>query len=398
MTRPLQPPWLLPLHHLLILLSFLAPPSPTRRRLSLLLIPLTFIPVLLRPISTDPAASYGAATTWVITLRAITVHLFSTPYPELVHRRETDPVDIASLSLLRKLEWTVSLLFSPRLIGFSQRPQPSRPNDAPSESTPTPSRITFILRALLHSALLYLAIDLGRCYTLTQAYTLPLGDPLFQLPSETSALHLRLLNLAAQGTSAWCFISLQYHLLSLLFVLFGSSPASWPPLFGSLSDASSLTKLWGGVWHQLLRTTIAPWGRAVGQVAGWAMGDYGQRGTIGYRIVIVMTGFALSGLGHAAAVWGVNKSLGGGAWGFFLWQGIGVGLEGLVGWGEEVNGWKRWAGMAWVLGWLLWTAGAMADELVLIGLYTGEPLPWSPVRAALGAVGMGIERGFWVLS
>ncbi|KAI5819802.1 hypothetical protein BZA77DRAFT_350295 [Pyronema omphalodes] len=398
MTRSLQPPWLLPLHHLLILISFLAPPSATRRRLSLFLIPLTFIPVLLRPISSDPAASYGAATTWVLTRRAITLHLFSTPYPELVHRRETDPIDIASLSLPRKLEWVISLLFTPRLIGFSQSSLSPRANDAPSESTSPPTRINFILRALLHSILLYLAIDIGRCYTLTQPYTLPLGDPLFQLPSESSALHLRLLNLAAQGTSAWCFISLQYHLLSLLFILFGSSLASWPPLFGSLSDASSLTKLWGGVWHQLLRATITPWGRAMGQVAGWAMGDYGQRGTIGYRIVIVITGFTLSGLGHAAAVWGVDKNLGGGSLRFFLWQGIGVGLEGLVGWSGNVNGWKKWAGMAWVMAWLIWTAGDMVDEFVLIGLYAGEPLPWSPVRAALGAAGMEINRGAWGLS
>ena len=77
--RQFQHPLSLLLHHSILIFSLLAPPF---RFLSLALILCTFAPLVLRPYSPDPSLSYSIATLWVLTLRVLTIHVFSHPTPE----------------------------------------------------------------------------------------------------------------------------------------------------------------------------------------------------------------------------------------------------------------------------------------------------------------------------
>ena len=206
----------------------------------------------------------------------------------------------------------------------------------------------------------------------------PLGDP-------ERSVGARVLDLATNGVTAWGYIELQYLLLSLLFLALGDYEASWPPLFGGLRDAYSVRNLWGRLWHGMLRGSLVPWGRAA---ADW-MGLKREKARF---CVLVGMAFAISGVGHASAIWTVDRRLGGGALRFFLMQavGVGVGVETEVGaiWrhfgGGNGGKWVKWVGYAWTLAWLTYTCPMLGEELVEIGLYNSDPVPWSVTRWALG--------------
>ncbi|KAA8909185.1 hypothetical protein FN846DRAFT_943164 [Sphaerosporella brunnea] len=375
MAAELQHPLSLPLHLATLYLTLLPPPSALRRHASIFLILLTYLPLTLHPISADPAAAYGAATLWVLTLRVLTIHVFHAVPERDLYRPHLEPAGAAlSYPLHEKAGWAFSLLTSLRNVGWN--------NCVPLPASAAPrSRQRFALRAAGRVAGLYLLLDLSRTWMVQQPYC---GFPRGNLPSQ-QPLRRRAGDLAANGISAAGYMALQYELLSLLAVgVFGQAPELWAPLFGDLALCWSVSNLWGKVWHSMLRAGTVPWGRAL---ADWA----GVKGRKRYALLVAIA-FAISAAGHAVAVHTVAPAKGGGAVRFFGMQALGIGIEGAVarlwravgGGGGGAGAATKMLGFVWTLAWLGFTCPLQADEMVEIGLFEKEAVPFSVVRWALG--------------
>ncbi|KAF8249400.1 hypothetical protein K440DRAFT_622054 [Wilcoxina mikolae CBS 423.85] len=388
MAHEFQHPLLLPLHHAVLFLSLLSPPFRHRTALSSALIIATFVPLCLRPISSDPAASYGAATLWVLTLKVLTIHLFSTPSPEsaLYRPRIEAPGSAASYSPLKKAGWVFSLICAQRGVGWNNMAA------GVTSTTSLPhyrSAGTYIRWALCRVAMIYLLLDLARTFSLTQPYMLELSDPGFvRMGDPSRSIRQQLQDMCANGASAWGYMEMQYLLLSSVLVAVGSTPENWPPLFGGIREGWSLQQLWGRVWHQMLRNSLVPWGKAAYKLLGL------EEGSAAATAVMFTVGFGMSATGHALAIWIVDHRLGGGAAAFFLMQGVGIGVENLVCWlygkirgevGEKW--WGKVVGFIWVVIWVTWTTPWQGNEFVEIGLFKNDPVPWSPIRSALALLG-----------
>jgi hypothetical protein len=383
-------PLLLPLHLAILFVSLLSPPFRHRTALFSTLIVATFVPLCLRPISSDPAASYGAATLWVFTLKVLTIHLFSTPTPEsALYRPRIEASGAAvSYSPLKKVGWVFSLLCAPRGVGWN-----TKAAGIPSTTSLPQYRSagSYIKWALSRAAMIYLLLDLARTFTLNQPYTLDLSDPGFvRMGDPSRSIRQQLQDMAANGVSAWGYIEMQYLLLSSVLVVAGSPPENWPPLFGGIREAWSLQQLWGRVWHQMLRNSLIPWGKAAYRFLGL------EKGSAAATAVMLVIGFGTSAAGHALAIWTVDHKSGGGAAAFFLMQGVGIGMELVVCWiygrirgevGEKEKRWGKVIGFVWVMIWVTWTTPLQGNEFVEIGLFKTDPVPWSPIRSTLALLG-----------
>lgn len=110
------------------------------------------------------------------------------------------------------------------------------------------SRIAYAVRTLVQMAFVYLLLDALLCA--------PPVDPVFySVPKQTLGLDIlklswqdlafRVASTVSFYATTYCVVTFQYDLLSLLFVLTGlSSPASWPPFFGSPFEGYSLRRFW----------------------------------------------------------------------------------------------------------------------------------------------------------
>jgi hypothetical protein len=371
MEPQLQHPLLLPLHLFTIFLTFLLPPFPLRRHLSIQLIVLTFLPLTLRPISADPAAAYGAATLWVITLRGLTLHVFHAVPEATLFRPSIEPAGAAlSYGLRQKAGWALSLITSVRGVGWNNGPiLPARSRQ---------SKRGFLVHAAVMLAVLYLLLDLARTWMVLQPYCqYGLDEPGFRFPSQQRGLLTRLADVAANGISGAGYIAMQYHIFSMIAVgILGQPMDGWVPLFGNLWECDGVATLWGNVWHGMLRASLMPWARKVADLLG-------ARGRARWAVAVVVA-FAISGAGHAVAVHTVDPQRGGGAISFFAAQALGIGLESAFAWAGGLKKLPRLDGFVWTLMWLLWTCSLQADELVAIGLFRSEAVPFSVVRWALG--------------
>ncbi|KAF5857250.1 hypothetical protein ETB97_006048 [Aspergillus alliaceus] len=73
-----------------------------------------------------------------------------------------------------------------------------------------------------------------------------------RLPEITAEeIVIRVFSAIAAGIGLLCSQGGFYHLFAFTSVLLRvNEPRDWPPFYGSLSDAYSLRRLWGHVWHQ----------------------------------------------------------------------------------------------------------------------------------------------------
>lgn len=149
------------------------------------------------------------------------------------------------------------------------------------------------------------------------------------------------------------------RVLSAIAVLFfGSSPASWPPLFGSWSEAYTIRRFWSHTWHQGMRLIAeAP----VNFVAHSLLGL--QKGTYVSQWAKVLGNFMMAFLDHA-----YGRVMGGGDvvsdWNMFILHPIALWIEettreGLVACGildkDKRSRTERYLGYIWVGVFNCWT-------------------------------------------
>lgn len=172
------------------------------------------------------------------------------------------------------------------------------PDQAPqSKSYAPPSHLThpqltttsyFLFRTALRVLGSYIILDLTKFLSSQIPYIhLSPRPSFFALPVATQVLLTWLHQL-----EAFTFINIPYQLTSFLLVLTSiHPPESWPPLFGSLSDAYLVSRAWGRTWHQVLR-------RPLGLLTSHAQHWLGVKARGAKRSVSLACSFFLSGLLH----------------------------------------------------------------------------------------------------
>ena len=85
---------------------------------------------------------------------------------------------------------------------------------------------------------------------------------------------------------SWCFVSIGYD-----------SPEEWPPLFGNVSEATSLRRFWANFWHQMIVPTYRSYGDAFAGYLGLKPDSQAS------KTVIAVAVFGISGLAVTRAAW-----------------------------------------------------------------------------------------------
>lgn len=158
------------------------------------------------------------------------------------------PKRVHNASIWDKAVFGIDLLFSPRSIG---KPWQVKNVANYNDKTPTyvPSRRQFLVRTTLVSICLFLVADFARMAPPPEDGLFgPRKIPLFTRLSEVTAEELitRILATAAYYTNTYIVTSHVANVSSLLSVGIGlSSPASWRPTYGPLSEAYTIRRFWG---------------------------------------------------------------------------------------------------------------------------------------------------------
>lgn len=166
---------------------------------------------------------------------------------------------------------------------------------------------------------------------------------------------------------------------SILAVLLGSSPASWPPIAGSLSGAWSLSRLWGSAWHQTLRRPLTANATFLSSTLGLKPTS---RLAHWNRVIIAFIG---SGVVHSLMDIGFGVPLDKtGGLVFFALQILGFILEGVFQWLVDVLGVsvgkkvERYIGFIWVCAFLLWSTPVWINPILVSLARDGTKVmsPW----------------------
>ena len=119
------------------------------------------------------------------------------------------------------------------------------------DNTFVPTRSQFLLRTCLRLLTAYLVLDLLTAWgDLDKNPVIYSPDliPLFRRVGEVTVeqLVIRLITTIALWTSIYCIMTILYSVVSLIAVLSDASEArSWPPVYGSLSNAYTIRRFWG---------------------------------------------------------------------------------------------------------------------------------------------------------
>ncbi|PMD33651.1 hypothetical protein L207DRAFT_468992 [Hyaloscypha variabilis F] len=302
-------------------------------------------------------------------------------------------------SPLSRLWAATSLLLSARYIGTPWA-LPKIPPFSKTIPSYIPSRQSFLLRTSAIFIAAYLLCDTvnlpERSEKMTAAFPAE-NEKLFSRLSDVTAKEFVIRNV----TTLWfaivnvLYLTWIYSLLALVSVGSGMyPPAAWPPLFGSLSDASTLRGFWGLYWHKLMRGALEP-------MASFLSASILRlkRGTITSTYTHVFLVFFLSGLIHTSVdlEFGI-PFLSSPAPRFFIMQALGIMFEEAVerAWRSYApvspfefgpNGYekrRRWAkivGYCWVWAFFVWTVPSFSWETLRIaGPRTEHSMPWSFVE------------------
>ncbi|KAF5328770.1 hypothetical protein D9619_011600 [Psilocybe cf. subviscida] len=159
----------------------------------------------------------------------------------------------SAMSFWERLWWSLSLISSPRNIGWSTQPT-SRIRPTP----PSVTRVQFITSGLKWMCFYALLFDV----TSIICHNFPMygqGGPSF---GDFPWLWRATVWLNIFGVSS--MMSMTYTSVSVAAVALGlSRPQAWPPYFGNLKDAYTVRNCWGRVWHQMLRRTVTGHGNAL---------------------------------------------------------------------------------------------------------------------------------------
>ncbi|RPD52491.1 hypothetical protein L226DRAFT_617898 [Lentinus tigrinus ALCF2SS1-7] len=296
------------------------------------------------------------------------------PMTELRYVRDEDPSPLASRSLLARVYNASCIIRNYRLIGWNVQKSITHTNTSRAQF------LRYQFRQFLWS---FLLTDLAESYV--HAYRARLdarGPPL------PGGFLLHSWGLLACAVTICLSAKIFYEIASLLAVGLGfSQPQDWPDLFGSISDAYTLRRLWARTWHQMFGRHFSSWGKLVVRMLRIPRGTWLSSQTQVY------TAFLVSALLHSFGDIMVDKREFGRSFPFFLSQAAAITFEdtvialgksyGIAGGKEGPPRAIKVLGYAWVLLWLQFS-GPMYVDWLYEARIVGDPfLPFSPVRSLL---------------
>ncbi|KAJ7732656.1 membrane bound O-acyl transferase family-domain-containing protein [Mycena metata] len=372
----------LALYLALILAALITPPSPYRR--------LFFVPILVLTwrLVHDAQAGYLTSTLWFGYLLVASDYILLTDVQRDLHQvpDTADPrstrVTIRNIeyaSLKTRIKWALQLFVSPRGVGWAHEPRAALPAGAP----PNTPRMKFILGQTAWLVLAFLRFDLMNLHAR--------WNPAFytRVGMVAAGWTWRLVGTAGFGMGAAAGLSTAHYALSIVFVaLHLSTPQDWPPLFGSLADATTVRAFWGRTWHQIFRRPLRAHAKFISTTI-LRLPDSDRSPTS--LCLQGCAAFLLSGLVHYLGETVPLKQLAlarSGSLIFFGIQPLGIALETLAARTFAGRRVPRVLGWVWVFAWFALTLPIMQDPLIR----TGE----LDSRVDVSLI-MGMWRGVWVL-
>src|ERR1700722_5063452 len=258
------------------------------------------------------------------------------------------------------------------------------------------SRTRFVVGGIASLVQQFLALDVidtiikSRTWDTTNAY------PITSLP-----IHEQLMFATCVCVQTFLAITFPYTFFSCTFVLLGSHPRSWPPMFDKPFTASSLGEFWARRWHAIFRRVFERLSSAILRILSVVQHTNSPldrtRRTI--RAIVV---FSLSACVHILVMHRVDSTRGEedsqafldpSTVMFFLSQPLGLVVEGVV----IIplcdaflpKGWKGFVTRAWAWAFLLFSGRFWAD----VWLHGGM---WGNGEKSVGfSVVRGMKYGNW---
>ncbi|CZT12319.1 uncharacterized protein RAG0_16187 [Rhynchosporium agropyri] len=198
----------------------------------------------------------------------------------------------------------------------------------------------------------------------------------------------RIAGILGYWTVQYIIIQAIYASFAIVAVTFDiTAAASWPPVFGSVSDSYSIRRFWGTFYHQLIR-------RGCGSIAHFI--TYSTldltRGSLTGRYLFIFCTFAVSGIFHTFSdlTQGISL-LESGAMRFFVMQTLGIMMEDgamavlnyqVVRESGSRRGVGKILGYLWVVCWLVWSTPVWTFKV--IQKETKPILPFSLIAFLVG--------------
>ncbi|THH19422.1 hypothetical protein EW146_g1769 [Bondarzewia mesenterica] len=279
-------------------------------------------------------------------------------------RHERDMVLPRDMPLWRRAYWAFCLNHSVRAIGWTHQV-----NNVPPH--PREPRWLFVRSRLIRTVCNFLVADVANTYILHMAGT--------DINSwQTYALPVRCSTITAWICLTCGTLNAQYYSLSAMSVGLGMSlPRDWPDLFGKWTDAYTLRKFWGKVWHQNFRRLFTPVGKFIARIFGF------KRGTNASSYTQLYTAFFLSSLIHGAGDLMVDRKYAGSSIPFFISQAVAITAEDTVialcrSVAVSSSRLTRLVGYIWVFVWATLTFSMYRDLAVEAGWGWSSEWPFSP--------------------
>lgn len=251
------------------------------------------------------------------------------------------------------------IMQSPRGVGWNYQV-----NNVPA--APRQPRHLFILTSSLRAACYTVLFEVARLYVWY-------NPACSSVTVETRSYVARCADTIAFIGLAYWGLNASYFAMAAGSVALGLyEPRMWPDLFGSWRDAYTVRRAWGRTWHQTLKWSLAPLGKAVSSVLGF------QRGTPGALYAQVYVAFLLSGLLHTggdivlsgSSTSAVSRPLF--SMPFFFSQAVVITLEDVLiriarRLGVKDCAWTRALGFVWVAVWFGWCIPGFVENMIRAG-------------------------------
>ncbi|KAF9257342.1 hypothetical protein L218DRAFT_949270 [Marasmius fiardii PR-910] len=307
-------------------------------------------------------------------------------FRRLDHKRKPE-LDISSAPFMTRLVWGLSLVMNPRGIGWEHGSSHRLPYNSPSLPR-IGSRNQFLMRKII---------------TLVESAGYFFLSSYITRSSVSSFLHIRI---QAHGpvwglitSVVWITRVIAYcNMLHLGLAVTMVGVGAWdyhqcPPLFGYWSEGYTLRRVWGRVWHQLLRRTLESHASFILSIFRITPSKHGTSSQSLYYFIRSLVAVLVSGLFHQTmsyispprqAYTTISSFLTGADIQLFFSQAVGLVIEagGIWAWNklgstrnrrklnqkekrlgkgesdrenDRNHQWHRYLGYVWVITWCSWT-------------------------------------------
>jgi len=338
----------------------------------------------------DVAIANFAALSWPHYISTLEKLIFSGPQgPEAAFWR-SDRNFGEALSFVpfssAKIKWAITLLINLRGVDWNFEIT----KNIPRKGWRYTKRSRFLFLQVIEFILIALMADLVAQTSVRAFFTPPSGWKALNSKCITlrdSDLGWSFFKTLIFGLGPYYFINMQYLFCSIIAVALGvSKPKDWPPLFGKLSEVTTVRIFWGSFWQQMLRRSFTSYTQCVVKALGI------RRGTNLSSYTQLWLAFFTSGFFHAASILLMPSPINitfrertTGIMLFFLWQAAAVTTEDFVQYlwkticGSPKRGsqWPTVVGFCWVI-LSFWISLPWAGD-VLMRVKMGEtsPLPFT---------------------